>query len=274
MGEPEEGLVVGVFLVLPAVPNSERFWTRCFSIFQPAFIYGTARIVRQFLLCICILLMSQPSFAKEDEVARIEHAFQLMKEGRDQEALLEANLVPLSSCNIQQKLLRFEVLAESKYQLQRFRDSLRDFDQLIQTREKLIGTLGKSDPSIDAEKRLLSMSYTHKGKALFRLGKLEDSLACANNALKVQPNNPSALSDRAKLLVKLHRPGEALRDINEVLKKLNHDVTASKSVGRTYGSRAALIEFLYLRAEASSMLGRSKDAQLDRAKADLLTHEL
>lgn len=228
------------------------------------------------LICSAIsaaLIVAAHSVNADDSIeAKVNKAFQILSEGRNEEALALASSVPEKRCSILQSLLRLETMAKAKSQLMRFADSLTDFDRLIAKREKYISTLKKTQA--DDERKQLSMSYTHKGKSLYMLRRYEESLACVEKALSLRPSNGSAQSDRAKLLMKLGRSAEAVDAFSKILSNLQAELKSSNNAARVYSARAAVIQCLYNRALAYQDLGMMEQSKRDRKEADRLVSGL
>lgn len=211
----------------------------------------------------------------DDSRQKLNNAFRMMREGRNEEALALAGSVPESRCNFDEKLLRLEILAITKNELKRFSDAIIDFDINIAMREELIATLKRKNkqPSED-EVLQLSMAYTHKAKSLYMLRRLKESLSCLEIALVLRPNNGSAQSDRAKVLMNLGRSREAVEAFSKLLASLRTEVQSSNNASRVYSTRAAVIQCLYNRALAYKDLGMMEQSKRDRDEADRLTREL
>lgn len=234
-------------------------------------------ILRFLMLSVAIAMVQPPQIAFADESAeqKLNTAFRIMGEGRNEEALAMARTVPEARCSMNQNLLRLEIFAETHSQLKKFPEALIYFDRNIAIREKSIAALKlKNKLPTDDEKRLLSMAYTHKAKALYMLRRLNDSLVCLDKALAVRPSNASALSDRAKVLLNLGRSKEAVEEFSKILANLRAELNTSNNAARILGTRAAVIQCLYNRALAYQDLGMMEQSKRDRYEADKLTREL
>ncbi len=221
-------------------------------------------------------MVSPQSANADDNIEQtLNTAFRMMGEGSNEKALEIARAVPENRCTTNEKLLRLEVMAETQSQLKKYSEALVCFDQNIAIRESLLATLTVKDkPAIDDQKRLLSMAYTHKAKALYMIRRLKESLTWLDKALVLRPNNGSAQSDRAKVLMNLGRSKEAVVAFSKILESLRAELKSSDTAARIYGARAAVIQCLYDRALAYQDLGMKELSKRDRDEADRLTREL